>query len=660
MLASEEHTDELTTPARRVKERRQSSHGGLVDYFARARWMGLAWQCGASFVTVLLCWSMADPIRLFTFLLAHQFTLAAVAITFVVPFFQRFTDKFGVPLIPAWGLVGSQLVGASVLWFDLSSANSLTFTLAASGIMFGSCAFTLVTLGPVKTLSRMAVMFAILPSAVAAMFAGHTAFALAFLLFTVIMGAYGVPQMHRAYTKFILGHSQNVNDVAAAQALAREDPLTGLHNRVGISYFFQNNRESYRSAFFIDLDRFKKVNDEAGHLAGDRLLRGVATRLTESAPEGSAISRVGGDEFMILMPLSDCDELVELGKQVIALLEEPFSLSGSTYSISASIGVALIDSASTLERVFHESDNAMFRAKRTGRGRVTVFTEEMETELRARESLEKEVYWLIDRGKFPVYGQPVYDLNTGAINSVELLVRPKLRNGNRLPPALLLPVLEELKLIDVLTISILKNAIQARAKWREIPELANVPISINVPPLALAGDWLLPELRALVSTYKLKPGELIFEVTEQAIAQDSEKSHENLKAMRETGVDLVLDDFGVGYSSLSLLLNLPVSAVKVDRSIVQSADQSKVGGRFLQAIIEVARSLDLDVVAEGVETRDQLISAHKAGANLGQGYLFARPKPLDLLVAKLIDQPNLKARTKHPLSRKNGRRVTAS
>ncbi|MGB7300739.1 MAG: EAL domain-containing protein [Burkholderiaceae bacterium] len=610
----------------------------MASHFNKAKWLNFFGQSGASMLTVALCWPLASSAGLISFLAVHQVLLLIVIAAFASPLGRRWVDGSGMPKMTAPALAVTQTIGGSVMWFDLLASQDITFALAALLVIYASAAFTVATLGPMRDLARLVLFASLLPSTVATLYCGHYLLGIATLVFIGVVGLYGIAQIHSAYMQLLRMQNESAQDARAANEMARRDSLTGLLNRDGVAEQYKLHQTDLRSAFFIDLDRFKKVNDEAGHLAGDELLRQVATRLNRCVPAGSIVARVGGDEFLILMTLDDLDRLNTLGEEIIVRLEESFVLPVGTYAISASIGICLIQAEQTLERVFHEADNAMYRAKRNGRARVKVFTKDMDLELKSRSDLEKELVWLIDRGEFPIYGQPIFDLATGDVRAVEVLIRPRFRDGKRYSPAAVLPVLEELKLLDIMTGIVLQQATRARSEWRSIPALRNAAVSINIPAQSLTSDWLVHEVRNLIAQYSLEPGDLIFEITEYALTSDVEKSRLTLLALRDIGVQISLDDFGIGHSSLSQLLSFPLSLVKIDKSVIQHVDQLSQSRRFMEAIIEVASSLGHDVVAEGIESQAQLDAVYAAGATLGQGFLFSHPKPIDVLIATLGNQ----------------------
>lgn len=626
----------------------------MGSHFHRAKWLVLFGQAGTSVLTVALCWPLASQAGLLTYLAIHQLLLLAIIGAYLSPAGRRWLDHNGMPAMVGPALAVVQTVGGSVMWFDLPAAQDLTFALAALAVIYGSAAFTVVTLGPLRDLVRLILVASLLPSTVATVYAGHYLLSFGSFVFLMMVGFIGVSQIHRAYHHLIRLNHKSAEDVQQAQMMARRDSLTGLLNRQGIAEQFEACRADIRAAFFIDLDRFKKVNDDAGHLTGDELLRQVAVRINRTAPAGSIVSRVGGDEFLMLLPIHDLQQLTRLGEQMIRALEESFILSVGTFTISASIGVCLIREDKSLERVFHEADNAMYRAKRNGRGRVMVFTKDMDAELKARADLERELFWLIDRGEFPVYGQPIYDLSSGSIRAIEILARPRFRNGTRHAPAMVLPILEEMRMLDVMTGIVLQQAARARAEWRSIKGLEDTAVSVNIPAQSLTSDWLVHEVRNLNAVFSLQPGELVFEITEHALTGDVERSRHTLNGLKSLGVHIALDDFGVGHSSLNQLLTFPLSNVKIDKAVIQHVDELHQSERFMQAIIEVASSLGHDVVAEGIETQAQLDAAYAAGATHGQGFLLSHPKPLDVLVATLSTRPGaalspVAARRRHPV-----------
>jgi diguanylate cyclase (GGDEF)-like protein len=451
------------------------------------------------------------------------------------------------------------------------------------------------------------------------------------LFFLGVIAMAGVSEMNIAYQELVNLRTSSARAAAESKYLACHDALTGLFSRNGIADEFVNASSPFRSAMFIDLDRFKQVNDRAGHQTGDLILKQAARRLEELMPTGSIAGRLGGDEFLILQRSCETGNLRKFADQVISALETPFDLSDGSYSISASIGISIIEEDATLESFFYESDNAMYQAKRAGRGTAVFFTSDLKQQIRQRTLLENELRCIIEKDEFPVLGQPFYDLATGQIRAIELLARPTLKDGTRPSPSDFIPILEDLGLIHEATRIILRQASRIKAAWQCHEALRDVAIAINISPQSLAYDWLISDVCEQMVRNGLHPGDLIFEITEHALIADVHQAEITLKALCELGIAIALDDFGTGYSSLNRLLQMPISYVKIDKSIIQQIGSCERNDRLMHAIVEVARSLGQDIVAEGIETESQLMAVKHAGASCGQGFYLARPVPLDAL-----------------------------
>jgi predicted signal transduction protein with EAL and GGDEF domain len=427
---------------------------------------------------------------------------------------------------------------------------------------------------------------------------------------------------------------------------ATHDALTGLANRL----LFRDRLElalarakrhgSFAALLFLDLDRFKDVNDTLGHGAGDQLLKSVAERLQVAlratdtlarfGDEEFTLARFGGDEFVVLCEdLASEDAAVRIAERVQKALSEPFLLEGNEHPLTASIGIVLASGVDhDAESLLRNADIAMYRAKQRGPGNWEIFDDALRNRALERVATERALRRAIARGDLRLHYQPIVTLADGTIRSVEALVRWQHRERGLLGPGEFIPIAEESALILQIGHWTLTEACEQAARWRELlGDQAPLPISVNVSARQLA-QVALPEIVAKVLADTGVSGtDLAIEVTETALIEDSEVAAASLRELRSLGVTILLDDFGTGYSSLSHLRRFPIDALKVDRSFVMHLGLEEDDFAIVRAIAAMADALGLEVVAEGVETAEQAAEAHALGCEFAQGYYFARPAP---------------------------------
>lgn len=418
--------------------------------------------------------------------------------------------------------------------------------------------------------------------------------------------------------------------------LAQHDVLTGLPNRLmlaetlGMAISNAGRRQARLAILFIDLDRFKNINDTLGHRAGDQLLQSVAQRLQGGLPAGCTLFRQGGDEFIILMaPAGDLSQAVATANQLRELITTPFSVSGQTFFTSASVGISLFpDDAMDAETLLRNADTAMYEAKAAGGNAIRTHTEQMNERLQARVRLESNLREAVQNNEFELYFQPQIDLESGRLSGAEVLLRWQ-HDGRMVPPDQFIPVAEDTGLIIPIGDWVAEHAIARIVEWRQrFGELP--PIAINLSPRQFWRPGLARVLLDKMRAAGLPTQALEVEVTESVLLHADTGALNELESLREAGLRVSLDDFGTGYSSLSYLRRLPIGVLKIDRSFINDLGGERKGSDALvQAIIAMAHSLSLRVVAEGIETQDQLQRLRSLGCDIGQGYLFSRPLPAD-------------------------------
>lgn len=433
----------------------------------------------------------------------------------------------------------------------------------------------------------------------------------------------------------------------AAQALNRlayYDELTSLPNRRLLMDRLNQAQSSARrgtqggTLLYLDLDRFKNINDARGHAAGDALLVAVARRLGGLLREEDTVARLGGDEFVILSPHSPTDAAGEaraarvVAQKVREAFAQPFTLDGQPYSTQASIGVVVLGgTAQSAEDLLRNADTAMYRAKAAGRNQVAYFEAEMQQEVEAKLMLENDLAHAIEQNQLALHLQSQVDAS-GAIVGVELLLRWTHPTLGAIPPSRFIPIAEESNLILSLGDWVLEQGCRIQRQLREAGHA--VPVSINVSPQQFHQHDFVEHALALLDGQQADPTQLIFEVTEGLLLEDLERTIERMEALAERGIRFSIDDFGTGYSSLAYLKRLPLHELKIDRSFITDTPHDPGDTAIVEMILSMARHLELKVVAEGVETRAQADFLSSHGCNAQQGYLHARPQSLDRWLAQ--------------------------
>jgi diguanylate cyclase (GGDEF)-like protein/PAS domain S-box-containing protein len=413
---------------------------------------------------------------------------------------------------------------------------------------------------------------------------------------------------------------------------ANYDQLTGLPNRELLverltQTIKQSHREPHRLALlFVDLDHFKQVNDTLGHALGDRLLQQAAERLEHCVREIDTVARLGGDEFVVLLQGMDHPRhAAQVAGKIIDLLDDPFQLEGHAAHIGASIGITLFpDDGEDVLTLFRNADLAMYRAKDAGRNTFQFFEASMTQAAMERRNLESDLRKALDHGEFLLHYQPIYDLREGyRLVGAEALVRWQHPQRSLVSPDAFIPLAEETGLIRELGAWVLEQSCRQAGQWMEngLDLYVAVNISSRQIPDALPVEWL----QALPARYGLAAHRLVLEITEGILLADTPKTHQWFDAVRDLGFKVSVDDFGTGYSSLAYLKRFQVDTVKIDRTFVGDMERDAADRALVEAILAMARSLGLEVVAEGVESPGQLELLRQMGCRYAQGYHLSRP-----------------------------------
>ena len=453
----------------------------------------------------------------------------------------------------------------------------------------------------------------------------------------------------QARTLHVIFQIQDITDRKRAEEQllhdAFHDALTGLPNRAlfmdHVKMAIQRSRRAggrLFAALFLDLDRFKIINDSLGHMVGDQLLVGLARRLEACLRPGDTVARLGGDEFVILLEeLTSEEDAIEVAKRVQEAVTQPYQIGGHEVFTTASIGIALSSTGyERAEEILRDADTAMYRAKMLGKKRHVVFDKTMHDRAMQLLQLETDLRRAIDRHEFFVQYQPIVSLSTGRICSYEALVRWQHPERGLVSPGEFIPVAEETGLIVPLGQWVLGEACRQTRRWELDGALADgVTVSVNLSSRQFSQADLTEQVAGALRESGLAPDRLKLEITESMVMENIETAIGMLNQLRALGVGISIDDFGTGYSSLSYLHRFPINTLKIDRSFVTRMTDNAENAEIVRTIVTLARSLQMNVVAEGVETREQLARLRELDCDYGQGYLFSQAvapdRALDLL-----------------------------
>ena len=413
---------------------------------------------------------------------------------------------------------------------------------------------------------------------------------------------------------------------------ATHDALTGLPNRrlvlEGLNQALAREPQGQMQqvVLFIDIDRFKIVNDAHGHAAGDQLLINVARMLRESVRGSDLVGRLSGDEFIVITQTATVGAATDLAQRIIEAIRRPIVVAGTELSHSASIGIAFGETGQEAHALLENADLAMYQAKSRGRGHWAIFQESMRAEARQRLYLEGELRHAIENGEIESFYQPIYRLSDRSLVGFEALARWRHRQLGLLPPSAFIPQAESSEVIVHIDLEVLNQAAGALARWQRIDGLADLRLSSNLSARTLNEARLQQRIAGILNSSGLDPGSLYLEITETMLVDDIQSTTATINGLRDLGVRLAIDDFGTGYSSLLYLKRFPVGVLKIDRSFVDGLVTNPEDEMIAGAIISLAKALGLEVVAEGVETEDQRRIVARLGSDFGQGYLFGRPQ----------------------------------
>jgi diguanylate cyclase (GGDEF)-like protein len=408
-----------------------------------------------------------------------------------------------------------------------------------------------------------------------------------------------------------------------------------LHERLTQSMSISARSGKFGALMFIDLDNFKTLNDTQGHDVGDLLLKEVAARLIRNVREGDTVARLGGDEFVVaLESLSSftqeaANQSESVAEKIRAELSQPYLLNQFEHHSSPSIGVSLFRGhQSSLDEVLKQADLAMYQAKSTGRNKVCFFDPAMQAEMEHRAQMEKDLRASIRQRQLELYYQMQVD-NSGYIVGAEALIRWNHPQQGLVPPIQFIPLAEEIGMIIPIGDWVIEQACAQLKKWEMDPVMRKLQLSVNVSPRQLSQPYFVEQVKDAIENAGIRPAKLKLELTESFILEDVEEAIQKMQELRRIGIRFVMDDFGTGYSSLAYLTRLPLEQLKIDQSFVRDMTRDKNSSIMVRTIINIANNFGMEVIAEGVETDDQLAFLRQYGCNKFQGYMFGKPIPLE-------------------------------
>lgn len=520
----------------------------------------------------------------------------------------------------------------------LAPAMAMAFTAWALALFRYGDAYAQAQVAFYMAITVIGVIFSLMhlrPAAIAVAVIVNSAFVVFFLLsgnhvFRAI--AFNTAIVSGAMLVILLNHYRDFTHMVAARAenerLANLDSLTGLPNRrsffhqLELMYAVASTQNTTLAVGIVDLDGFKPVNDIHGHALGDKVLAQVGKRLAQIPTPHMRLARLGGDEFGLLVSNFTCaEELTALGALVCRALQEPIEAGEVAVQISGCVGFAIYPAhCATSTELYESADYALYSGKREGRGSVVIFSTDHQGAIRQRSliahalqaaDLERELY---------VVFQPIVHLATGRVAGFEALARWVSPQLGSVPPDLFILEAERAGIVSKLTRVLLSKALVSAKRWPDPVRLA-----FNLSTIDLASHEVVSDLLAIVVKSGFKPSRLDFEITETALVREFEKVRQAASSLRTAGCGVSLDDFGVGYSSLSYLHTLPLTKIKIDRSFVRGMDAVPTSYKIVKSLLALGRDMGVETIVEGVETQDELIAIQAAGGQFAQGFLFARP-----------------------------------
>jgi diguanylate cyclase (GGDEF)-like protein/PAS domain S-box-containing protein len=442
-----------------------------------------------------------------------------------------------------------------------------------------------------------------------------------------IVGTFGTA---RDITQKIL-YDQQMEQFAFYDLLTKLPNRKLFEDRLGQVMNLSRENQYPFAVLYLDLDRFKFINDSLGHHLGDEFLKMVSVRIKECVRKTDTISRLAGDEFAILLPDTCQEEVISIAEQINKVLTEPFQVEGHSVTITASIGIAISKGTEkSLQELIRNADTAMYHTKKSKKNSYTIYSEEMDLKASYKLTIERDLKFAIDNHELELYYQPIIDLKTQQLTAMEALIRWHHPQLGLIPPSEFIPIAEESGQILAIGTWVLKSACHQGRLWQD-SGTSPFKIAVNISAKQLQHDRFIDSVIQILIESKLEARWLELEVTESILLDDVDLIKESLLSLKQMGISIAIDDFGTGYTSLSYLRQYPFDKVKIDRCFIDDISRDMNGKRIASAIISLAHSLNMNVLAEGIENEIELNYLVEERCDEGQGYYFSRPLPVHLL-----------------------------
>ncbi len=644
--------------AARQYETRPDIRSGLVRILYSAVPLTLIAVLANSAILSIVQWSVISHATILTWFGVTN-GLSLLRLGFYLKF-RQLDEKEEVPLIWSHLALGFSAAsgltwGAVAVWMFPES--NFAHQVFIAFVTAGMCAGAVTTLSPILSSAYVFILFAMLP-AIVRFFQGGTdisyAMATMAVIFAIMMLSTSRKQHQTIRESLLLRHEQVVAE-ETIQYQAYYDSLTDLPNRrLLIERLNQEIARSRRhghvgAVMFLDLDHFKTINDSLGHAVGDKLLKEIATRISQRLRAEDTAARLGGDEFIILLsevgdtPDDVVGKVMKLADTILQLLEHPIQIDGHDLHVTGSIGIALFPLSETnSDQLLQKSDVAMYEAKQAGRNTIRIFQPEMQKTVDERRAIEKGIRRALAENELELYYQPQVDTENNILG-LEALLRWNHPAKGIIAPIEFMPIAESTALVFQIGDWVLNTACKHLAE--NISD-TGITVSINISPRQFVEPEFVNKVQRAITENGIRPENIQLEITESVLIQDIETAIIKMQQLKALGVGFAIDDFGTGYSSLSYLKRLPVDILKIDRSFVMDIDEDENDAVIVETIIAMAKHMKIDIVAEGVENDMILEHLKSRGCHKFQGYLFARPMPIDKLVDSYpqLAQPGHKAK----------------
>lgn len=427
------------------------------------------------------------------------------------------------------------------------------------------------------------------------------------------------------------------------RSLAYYDPLTNLpnrrlfHDRLSVAISHAHRNQKRLAVIFVDLDRFKRINDSLGHAVGDQLLQQFTARLQAAVREDDTVARMGGDEFIILLSeIEGVDHVVQVARRIIEQVTQPMELGGRELVVTSSLGISLYpDDATDIDNLIQNADTAMYRSKEMGRNGYQLYSPAMNVHSLEHLALEVALRKALEQEELSVQLQPLVDANSEKVVSAEALLRWHSPTMGWIPPSDFIPLAEETGLIVPISKFVLKYVCEQLSRWNSDGR-ENISVAVNISAIQFRSKNFIDTTREIIADSNIRPEQLCFELTESMLVEDAVDNIRTMTALREMGIKLAVDDFGTGYSSLNYLRRFPIDKLKIDRAFIRDVDTNEQDAALVSAVIQLGHSLDMKVVAEGVEREEQLEVLRYQDCDYIQGFYFCRPIELESFAERYL------------------------